>query len=503
MASAAISTSIPSPVGGWNARDSLGDMPASDAASMVNWFPSTTECVVRHGYTKWSTGYPSTVETIFSYAGPAAVKLFGVCGGAIYDATAGGAIGASVVSGLSNSRFQYVNMETAGGNFLLAVNGTNKMQYFDGTTWTVDGGTYTVTVADTSKWSNICIHKQRVWAIEGASLKAWYMPTQSIAGAAALFDLSAFFQLGGHLVSVATWTIDGGQGVDDYLVFVSSRGEVLLYYGIDPTGTWAMKGLYRVGSPIGSRCMYKFAGDLLIICQDGVMPLSSALQSSRVDPTVAVSNKIQNAVSNAVSLYGANFGWQLLNFPRENMLFLNVPVATGAQQQYVMNTITKAWTSFSGWPALCFELYQDAPYFGANGYIGKAWDQLSDDSTNIVADAIQAFDYLRRPGIIKQVTMCRPVLRASGLPSVQVSVNIDFDLSTMPSSITLSPPTASLWGSAIWGSSLWGVALNVYNDWQGASGVGYSVAPRVIAISNGIETRWVATDIVYKLGAIL
>jgi hypothetical protein len=168
-----------------------------------------------------------------------------------------------------------------------------------------------------------------------------------------------------------------------------------------------------------------------------------------------------------------------------------------------MNTITQAWTSFSGWPALCWELYQDKPYFGATGFIGKAWDQLADAGTNIVADCIQAFSYLKSPGVLKQVTMCRPVLRASGVPSVQAAVNVDFDLSTMPAAITLSPPTSALWGIALWGSSLWGTVLNVYTDWQGASGVGYSAGPRIIAIANGIDTRWVATDIVYQVGDIL
>ena len=34
--------SIPSPIGGWNARDSLANMAATDAVTMNNWFPTPT-----------------------------------------------------------------------------------------------------------------------------------------------------------------------------------------------------------------------------------------------------------------------------------------------------------------------------------------------------------------------------------------------------------------------------------------------------------------------------
>jgi hypothetical protein len=235
-----------------------------------------------------------------------------------------------VVSGLTNSRFQYVNMETAGGNFLMAVNGADKMRYFDGTTWSADGGTFTITVADTSNWIDLTLHKQRLWGIKKNSLTAYYLPTGSIQGAAVTFDLSAFFQLGGSLVGVSTWTIDGGQGVDDFLVFVTTRGEVLVYGGTDPAGAWAMRGLYRMGSPCGNRSMYKFGGDLLVICQDGLFPLSKAIQSDRIDQKQAVSAKIQYAMSLAISTYGSNFGWQVLNYPKDNALILNVPVTSGS-----------------------------------------------------------------------------------------------------------------------------------------------------------------------------
>ena len=181
--------SLPAPTGGWNARDSIADMPQSDAVDLVNFLPNPTECQLRYGYSNWSTGLPGQVETIMSYAGGASNKMFAASVTGIYDCTAGGAVGAAVVSGLSNARFQYINDATAGGNYLLAVNGADKMRYFDGTTWSADGGTFTVTGVDTSLWLSVTLHKQRVWAIQKNTLTAWYLAPGTIAGAASQFSV--------------------------------------------------------------------------------------------------------------------------------------------------------------------------------------------------------------------------------------------------------------------------------------------------------------------------
>jgi hypothetical protein len=496
--------SLPAPVGGWNARDSIADMPESDAVALENWFPTPTECQLRYGFTKYSTGLPSQVETIFSYAGGATDKLFGVSNGAIYDCTAGGAVGAAAVSGLTNSRFQYINNATAGGNYLLAVNGADKMRYFDGTTWSADGGTFTVTVADTSNWLSICLHKQRVWAIQKNTLIAWYLPPAAIAGAAVQFSLQPFFKRGGSLAAIETWTLDGGEGVDDYLVFVSTKGEVLIYRGTDPTttATWQMVGLFDTGSPVGgARCLYKYQGDLLYLNQDGLLPLSKALLSERVEQRQAVSAKIESALSSAVSTYSTTFGWQMLNFPKQDMLILNVPVAVGSQQQYVMNTISGSWCNFTGWTANCWELYQNNAYFGGNTYIGKAWDSNADAGSNINSNALQAYSRFGS-GNQKRFTMARPIFRSNGIPSVSASISIDYDQTDNTSPLSYAPTSAAgVWGTGVWGLATWGLgSLTVYKAWQGATGEGIAGAPRIKTASQGFDLRWVSTDVLYERG---
>ena len=179
--------SIPAPIGGWNARDSLANMKPTDAVSLTNYFPTATNVVLRGGYQKHATGFPGQVETLMPYNGATSQKLFAISNGGIYEATTAGAIGAAAVSGLTNSRWESTNVATAGGNYLYAVSGGNSPLLYDGTTWTAITGASTpaITGVTTSELDNICLFKNRVWFIQRNTLKAWYLPTQSVGGAAA------------------------------------------------------------------------------------------------------------------------------------------------------------------------------------------------------------------------------------------------------------------------------------------------------------------------------
>ena len=494
--------SLPAPVGGWNARDSLASMAPNDAVTLTNWFPATTECALRGGYTKHATGITGQVETLMAYAGASTNKLFAIANGKIYDVTSDGAVGAPVVTGLTNSRWGYCNIATSGGNYISLANGVDAPRLYDGSTWTIP----TITGVTATKLRDPILYAERQFFIEDASLKVWYLPADSIAGAAQVVDISSWMTKGGYIVSHGTWTVDAGQGVNDHYVIMTSRGQVIVYQGNDPASasTWSMVGVWDIGAPIGNKALYKYAGDMLIICQDGLVPLSGALQSSRVQPRVALSDKIQYAISQAISSYGDNFGWQVMYVPKINQLWLNVPVQEGQnQQQFVMNTITGSWCNYTGWNSNCMEIFNDEPYFGGNGYVAHAYYGTSDDSTNINAFGLQAFNNFNNAGTLKRFTMSRPILRSDGTPAVYAGVNVDFNTSEPTTSLTFSPSSYATWGSSLWDAANWGGDLNVFQNWQGLNGVGYYGAPIVKIASNGLQVRWVSTDIVIEGGAIL
>lgn len=127
--------SVPAPVGGLNAKDALADMPPTDAIIMDNWVPSTSSVVVRQGYAPKCTGFTAPVETLATYRNAAAQKLFAISGGSWYDITSATVRPSPVAGTYGNSRFQYVNFGTAGGEFLVAVNGSDKAVLYDGTTF--------------------------------------------------------------------------------------------------------------------------------------------------------------------------------------------------------------------------------------------------------------------------------------------------------------------------------------------------------------------------------
>jgi len=494
--------SLPAPVGGWNARDSLTAMAPNEAVTLQNWFPATTECTLRGGYVNWATGISGQVETIMAYSGAATDKLFAIAGTRVYDVTSQGAVGAAVVTGLTNAQWGYCNIATAGGNFLSMANGVDAPRNYDGTTWT----TPTITGVTASTLKDPILYAERQFFIQKNTLKVWYLGVDSIAGAANAVDIAPFMNRGGYIVAHGTWTIDAGTGVNDHYVIMTNRGQVIVYQGIDPSdpNNWSMVGVWDIGAPIGARALYKYAGDMLIICQDGVVPLSGALQSSRVQPRVAITDKIQYAISESITQYAANFGWQLMYVPTINQLWLNVPVQQGAnQQQYVMNTITGAWCNYTGWQANCMEMYHDEPFMGFNGSVVKAYTGTSDGGNNITAFGLQAFNSFNSAGSLKRFTMSRPIFRTDGSPAIYAGINIDFNIDDTAAPLTFAPSTYGTWDSSLWDATSWGGSLTVLQNWQGLNGVGYYGAPIVKVSAQNLQVRWVATDIVIEGGAIL
>ena len=504
--------SIPAPVGGWNARDSLANMEPMDAVTLINYFPTVSNCVLRGGYSRWATGFTGQAQSLFSYSGGATNKLFAVVGTpalSIYDVTSTGAVGAAVVSGLTNAIWEYTNVATTGGNYLYAVNGVDAPRLYDGTNWTAITGISVpaITGVTTTTLDNVTLFKNRVWFIQKDTLKAWYLPTSAVGGAAQSLDLSSIAKFGGHLVDLDTWTIDAGYGVDDNLAFVTSNGEVIVYRGTDPASdaTWALAGVWKLGSPISKRAMLKWGGDLLILTYDGLMPMAQSLQSSRLDPRVALSNKIQGAITAATTAYGgthAAVGWQVYYNAKRTAVWINVPVADGSQQQqYVMNTITKSWCQFTGWEANVWEDYGDDPYFGGNGFVGKAWDSsYADNNSNISANALQAFNYLGSRGVKKYFTRARPSIFTTGTPAISVGINVDFDIQNNATPLSYSANAVGLWDAGLWDSATWGSGLQITNNWQGITGLGYCGAILLTSASSKLEIEWASTDVVYQTG---
>jgi hypothetical protein len=500
--------SLPAPVGGWDAKNSLGEMPPENAVFLNNWFPRPSDVMLRNGYRKFATGLGGQVNAVMSYNAGENTKLFAASGANIYDVTAGGAVGAPVWTTATSDKWYHTNVATPGGNFLYLANGVDKPLLYNGTTWTaIDGAsTPAITGVTTTLLTHPYVAKQRVWFIETRSLRAWYLPVISVGGAANSLDFGSLCRRGGYLVSMAEWTVEGGFGMSDYVAFITSEGEMLIYSGTDPSNSaaWSLLGIWYVGSPIGRKCFTKFGSDLLLITQEGLTPMSQGRFFAELGNKGTLTDNIQWAISAATSLYGSNFGWQAISYPLQNALLLNVPVSAGLQEQYVQNTVTGAWCRFTGWAANAWEMSQDQIYFGGNGYVGQAWYGNDDSGVQINGDALQAFNYFGLRGKLKRYTMMRPIVSSNGQPAIYANVNVDFDTTAPSTSLTYSAPSGSVWGSSIWGAAKWGGGSNsIYKSWNGINGIGYAAAPRFMCAAKGTSVTWISTDIVMEPGAIL
>ena len=73
-----------------------------------------------------------------------------------------------------------------------------------------------------------------------------------------------------------------------------------------------------------------------------------------------------------------NANWDLLLYPPQNMLLVNIPVSSTVSYQYVMNTISGAWSRWTNIPAYCWYFANENLYFGTAGTVCTAhWPATS------------------------------------------------------------------------------------------------------------------------------
>lgn len=496
-------TSIPAPTGGLNAKDPLANMAAEDAVIMDDYFPTPSSVITRGGSVDHATGISGVVETIAVYNNGVVSNLFAAAGSSIFDATAAGAVGAADVTGLSNARFQYINFGTAGGYFLMLVNGQDKMQIFDGSGWYEDGTTTTVTGFDTADAIHINNFKNRVWFVEKDSMNAWYLPVSSIGGAANNLDLSGLFKMGGYLMAMGNWTIDNAAGIDDYACFITSEGEVALYRGTDPgdADAWALVGTFRMGRPVGRRCMVKAGADVLVVTTDGAFPLSKALLTDRAQTNLAATDKIAPLINTDTRSYFNNFGWQPIIYPEGNKLIINVPQIENTRSiQYVMNTQHGAWCRFTAWNAACFEVMDNNLYYGTNGAVVQCDTGSDDNGAEITGYVQQAFNFFGAKGMQKVFRMARPIFQSTSFIFPTVRINTDFDITKRSALQSEVVGFGAEWDVAEWDTASWVVGDVISKDWRAISGIGIAGGLNISTSIKGVECEWISTDVIYEVG---
>ncbi len=390
-------------------------------------------------------------------------------------------------------------------------NGIDKVKLYNGTTWNALDGASTpaLTGVTTTTLETVAAFKRRLWFTQKNSMSLWYLAVNSIAGAATEFPVGQIFPLGGYVMAITEWTVDGGAGVDDYFVIITSEGEIAIYQGTDPasSATFALQGVYFAGKPIGNRCFTKFGGDVVILTETGVVVLSRLLNGSsskeKTKSESALTSRIDGAFAEAVRYYKDNFGWHCIVHPLQNALIVNIPTTASNSIQFVMNTITGAWCQFQNWPVINMAVFGDHFYFTTNTKVVKGWSGVSDFGNDIVAIAQQAYNYFGSRGTLKQVKLVRPILEFDYSIRLELGIDVDFDDRSFFNEIIVPRGSSSLWDVAVWDEAVWAAFTVIEDSWRMVdSKVGYAVSLRMRVKTKTSQVSWNATDFILERGGI-
>lgn len=494
---------VPSPIGGWNTRDSLDAMNVTDAVSLDNWFPGLGSCWIRGGSSEYATGLGGSVRMLAEFNAGAARKFIAGANNNIWDISATGA-GVSLAAGFTSNEWQAAQFDDASGGARMGlVNGADDPQQYDGSTITA------MTISGTSltpaNLNGIHIYKGRSYFWDDRTQDFWYSATNALGGALTKFPLGRVQGSGGNLVAMGTYSESSGDGPNDRAVFLMSSGDVFLYEGSDPgsASDWALRGHFSLGAPISKRAVKKVGADLIMVTKAGYIPLATVLGAGRLVEQQA-SGKIRGAALDATRQFGSLSGWDLMHYPTRNQLIVNVPTSSGFVQ-HVMNTETQAWCRFTGLAAQCWALYNDLAYFGtADGTVHLYDSGYNDAGTPIQADGQTAWNYIRDRRALKKVTAIRTQMRMSGgQSSYAVGVGVDFKRVALGAQINIAAPNTAAWDAANWDAAQWADESTTVSRWNSAKGCGYALSTRLAIASSQQRIEWLSNTYLVEPGGVL
>lgn len=487
--------SLDAPHGGLNTRDALNSMDETDAIVLENWFPKSGGLESRNGHSQHATGVGTgDVWTIAEYLSGSKNKLIAFSDTGAFDATSTGAA-SSLKSGLTSHSGPRDWFMFEGE--ICFLDGVNAPQKYDGTTWsalTVSGGISATPIGGNS-------YKSRSYFWDDNSQDIWYSALNTLGGTLTKFRLGLVFGFGGKLVGMSTWTRDGGEGQDDFAVFIFSSGQIAVYSGLDPGDTtWSLVGVYDMAKPLSRDSIIKFGGDLAVLTEEDIILLTAETLRAGTTRRLDARSKIMGAVRDLANKHSANTGWVSANYPKGEMLVFNVPVTSGTRyDQLVMNTATRAWTKFTGLNGRGWGLFGGNLYFGkGDGTIHKFDDTEADAGSGIALECETAWSKLKTNSN-KRITAVKPVIRARGSVNLDLGVAFDYG-SVFTSQPVSSESVGAAWDTATWDVDDWAPDITLKSEWLTTTGMGVDISTRLRGNIANMKINWYRTDYMFVPG---
>lgn len=517
------SVPYPAPILGINAVDGLSDMDPRDAIFCYNMYPSKYGLRVRKGYVEWATnvGTNGGGRTVMAYKGSTAAndRLFATSQEGIFNVSASGSSFSTVVvfgTTTGNAGYgQYLGFVTSAGHFLLYFDEVNGYYTYteSTTTWAaVPGGSMTGIAPGDIVGG--CTHKGRLWFVKRNSASAYYLSAGTITGAVTEFNFGTRFKNGGYLVNLYSWTVDGGEGMDDHLVAVSSSGDVVIFKGNDPSSAtdWFQHGAWFIGRPpAGRRVAGALGRELYLLSSYGVLPLSALIAGGAVeDDSIYLTRRITDPIRTHMASTLDNLGWELQLIPDANLLLVSAPQVSGEQQiQFIQEMNKRAWGVFRGFPYYTGKEWNGEFYF--SNAAGKVYVMTGNlDNVNLAGSSYEQIEFslltsyqeLEADGFSKRTHFIRPVFTGGGVPGYEVSAQYDYKLFEGNPTIGLGTISGATWDSAIWDDDLWAGGAVVTDKVVGGDGMGRAIA---IALKgkSAAETTLIKFDVMADVGGML
>jgi hypothetical protein len=513
--------------GGVNSLSAAGNVPQEDALFLYNLIPNDYGCRVRNGSREWCQPVPlgTGVRTLipFSTQVAAAVpadKLFATTSDGIYDCSVAGGLPIKVFNWPVKTEpagwCSWTAYSTIAGQFILLCDLVNGYHVYTASTNTWAVGVITGPTPAEATLDFVTVWKNRVWLIQRDTGSAWYLPVGQISGAATVFDFGNKFKYGGWLKSIWNWTLDAGEGMDDYLVALGSAGDLVVYKGTDPAqaSEFNMVGWWYIGRLTqGRRQANDMGGDLLVLSSYGAIQMSKLIGGLPVtDEGASISYKINSRLNTIMTRSNQKFGWDIKLFPAGQLIFITTPFEEGRPwMQFVYSTTTKSWAQLLDLRMLCCESWTGKFFFGTEDnrvmeYAGFADNVLIEDdgdsATAVDWEMLSGYQMYTGTPTFKRVQFLRPQFVGQAKPSFVIKASYDFDLQRIANSPPYVDPSTGVWNTGVWESSYWGGSYIVDQPPRGATGMGRHISIAMKGRSS-VETIHVGTDVMFDEGGML
>jgi hypothetical protein len=464
---------FPAPNGGWVSDSFAGSIAPNTARILTNMVPLQNSAQVRNGFKKFA-GIPGSVQSLMVYNNGLVEELIVAAQATVYKVPIAtdfaATVPVSLATGFGSSYFQHVMMSNAADeSALVMVNGVDGI-------WKYDGATLEEAPASAANKtvSNVTTFKSRLWFTKTAEATLYYGDVLSNKPATLEpLPIGPLLREGGYLVAVNSLSMDGGSGPDDYLVAVSSTGEVVVFSGIDPATDFQLVGVFKMAAPLGPRCLIKNGSDLLYYGLDGPQALSRLFTAPQGVDTIAIA--IRSEFEKAIYNQRLDKGWELIAYPRRGWVIFNVPKTDYNKiDQFIMSQETQAWFRITGWNAICFAVLGTNLFFGANsGDICVADYGQNDNGASINFDYMQSWQQYNTANR-KKFNMAQVTIRANSPPVIAADMNVDYKDIVPTSTPGFSPKAIeSPWDVSPWDTSPWTAGEIYYVNSFGVANIGY------------------------------